>query len=143
MVFVGSPYLRRFRSRKRRMRGLDTEEPGSGKVTEGEAHIRHFAVHPESVRRPIGASLLLRCFSDARSVGIRKLNCISTLNAVRFYQAFNCAQKPAMSLKASSSSAFASTTISRCRNGSDLFLCRVCRIRVLVLVERPRLPRER
>jgi ribosomal protein S18 acetylase RimI-like enzyme len=69
--------------------GWTPEEPGSGKVVDGEAHIRHFAVHPESVQRGIGASLLLRCFRDARSAGIRKLYCISTLNAVHFYQAFD------------------------------------------------------
>jgi predicted N-acetyltransferase YhbS len=69
--------------------GWTMEEPGSGKVVEGEAHIRHFAVHPESVRRGIGGSLIGRCFSDARSAGIHKLYCLSTLNAVRFYQAFD------------------------------------------------------
>jgi GNAT superfamily N-acetyltransferase len=68
--------------------GWTAEKPGSGEITEGEAHIRHFAVHPQWVRRGIGTSLLARCFNDARSLGIRKLHCLSTLNAVRFYEAF-------------------------------------------------------
>src|SRR5258705_345599 len=52
-----------------------------------EAPIRHFATHPEWVRRGVGTSLLARCISDARPLGIHKLHCLSTLNAERFYQA--------------------------------------------------------
>src|SRR5262249_60427884 len=61
--------------------------PGSEEIIEGEAHIRHFATHPEWIGRGVGSSLLARCFSDARTFGIRKLHCFSTLNAERFYQA--------------------------------------------------------
>jgi len=61
--------------------------PESGVIIEGEAHIRHFATHPEWVRRGVGTSLLARCISDARPLGIHKLHCLSTLNAERFYQA--------------------------------------------------------
>jgi GNAT superfamily N-acetyltransferase len=68
--------------------GWTTARPGSGEVIEGEAHIRHFATHPEWVRRGVGASLLARCFRDARLLGIRKLHCFSTWNAERFYRAF-------------------------------------------------------
>jgi GNAT superfamily N-acetyltransferase len=67
--------------------GWTPAKPGSGEITEGEAHIRHFAIHPEWVRRGIGASLLARCIRDARSLGIRKLHCFSTLNAEPFYRA--------------------------------------------------------
>jgi GNAT superfamily N-acetyltransferase len=67
--------------------GWTTALPGTGGVIEGEARIRHFATHPKWVRRGIGASLLARCFEDARSRGIRKLHCYSTLNAERFYRA--------------------------------------------------------
>lgn len=68
--------------------GWTIAHPGSGEVREGEGHVRHFATHPEWVRRGIGASLLARCLSDARHRGIRKLHCFSTLNGERFYQAF-------------------------------------------------------
>ena len=67
--------------------GWTAAKPGSGEVTEGEAHIRHFATHPEWARRGIGSALLARCISDARSAGVRKLHCISTLNAEQFYRA--------------------------------------------------------
>jgi N-acetylglutamate synthase-like GNAT family acetyltransferase len=67
--------------------GWTTGHPGSGEIIEGEAHIRHFATHPEWVRRGVGTSLLARCFSDARPFGVRKFHCFSTLNAERFYQA--------------------------------------------------------
>ena len=67
--------------------GWTAQKPGSGEITEGEAHIRHFAIHPQWIRRGIGTYLLARCLSDVRSLGIRKLYCLSTLNAVRFYQA--------------------------------------------------------
>src|SRR5215468_9489300 len=65
--------------------GWTAARPGSGEIVEGEAHIRHFATHPEWIGRGVGSSLLARCFSDARTLGIRKLHCFSTLNAERFY----------------------------------------------------------
>jgi N-acetylglutamate synthase-like GNAT family acetyltransferase len=67
--------------------GWTPVRPGSGEIIEGEAHIRHFATHPEWVRRGVGTSLLARCFCDARSLGVRKLYCFSTLNAEPFYRA--------------------------------------------------------
>jgi N-acetylglutamate synthase-like GNAT family acetyltransferase len=67
--------------------GWTPEKPGSGEIIEGEAHIRHFATHPQWTRHGIGSALLDRCISDARSVGIRKLHCLSTLNAEHFYRA--------------------------------------------------------
>ena len=67
--------------------GWATARPGSGEIIEGEAHIHHFATHPEWVGRGIGTSLLARCFGAARQLGIRKLHCYSTFNAERFYRA--------------------------------------------------------
>jgi N-acetylglutamate synthase-like GNAT family acetyltransferase len=67
--------------------GWTAVKPGSGEITEGEAHIRHFATHPEWTRHGIGSALLGRCISDARSIGIRKMHCLSTLNAEHFYRA--------------------------------------------------------
>jgi len=66
--------------------GWSMERPGSGEITEGEGHIRHVAVHPQWNGRGVGASLLARCFADARP-HVRRLNCYSTLNAEPFYQA--------------------------------------------------------
>jgi N-acetylglutamate synthase-like GNAT family acetyltransferase len=68
--------------------GWTAARPGSGEIVEGEAHIRHFATHPDLVRRGVGPNLLARCFSDARHLSIRKLIVPSTLGAERFYEAF-------------------------------------------------------
>ena len=67
--------------------GWTPAKPGSGEIIEGEAHIRHFATHPEWTRQRVGSALLARCISDARSFGIHKLHCFSTLYAERFYRA--------------------------------------------------------
>lgn len=67
--------------------GWSAAKPGGGEIIEGEAHVRHFAVHPEWTRRGYGTSLLTRCIGDARSLGIRRLHCFSTLNAEPFYRA--------------------------------------------------------
>lgn len=67
--------------------GWTSEEPGTIEAVEGEAHIRHFAVHPDWTKRRIGTALLNRCIADAKSIGIHKLHCISTLNAEAFYRA--------------------------------------------------------
>jgi GNAT superfamily N-acetyltransferase len=67
--------------------GWTPAKPGSGEIVEGEAHIRHFAVHPDWIKRGIGTALLTRCITDASLVGIHKLHCFSTLNAEPFYRA--------------------------------------------------------
>ena len=67
--------------------GWTAAQPGAGEITDGEAHIRHFATRPECVRQGIATSLLARCLSDAQFLGIRKLHCFSTLNAENFYRA--------------------------------------------------------
>lgn len=67
--------------------GWTAAEPGRGDVVQGEAHVRHFAVHPKWSRQGIGASILARCISDARLLGIGKLHCFSTLNGEPFYRA--------------------------------------------------------
>lgn len=67
--------------------GWTIANPESGEIIDGEAHIRHFATHPEWARQGVGSSLLSRCFRDAQSLSIRQLHCFSTLNAERFYRA--------------------------------------------------------
>jgi N-acetylglutamate synthase-like GNAT family acetyltransferase len=67
--------------------GWTPAKPGSDEIVEGEAHIRHFAVHPGWTKRGIGTALLTRCITDARLGGIHKLHCFSTLNAEPFYRA--------------------------------------------------------
>lgn len=67
--------------------GWTPANPGTGEIVEGEAHIRHFAVHPDWIKRGIGTALVTRCITDARLGGIHKLHCFSTLNAEPFYRA--------------------------------------------------------
>ena len=38
--------------------GWTAAKPGNGEIAEGEAHIRHFATHPEWTRYGIGSALL-------------------------------------------------------------------------------------
>lgn len=67
--------------------GWTLEEPGSGARVKGEAHIRHFAVHPDWVKQGIGRALLRRCIFEVEPAGIHVLHCLSTLNAEPFYRA--------------------------------------------------------
>jgi N-acetylglutamate synthase-like GNAT family acetyltransferase len=66
-----------------RRRGREAEKSSREKRTS-----RHFATHPDLVRRGVGANLLARCFRDARHHSIRKLIVFSTLGAEQFYEAF-------------------------------------------------------
>ena len=67
--------------------GWSREAPGSGEIKEGTAYIRHFATHPEWLRRGVGRSLLSQCVDETRRLGIRSLECHSSLVAVEFYLA--------------------------------------------------------
>ena len=50
-------------------------------------HVRHFATHPECVRRGIGRAVFARCVADARTSGVEAFECYSTLVAEPFYRA--------------------------------------------------------
>lgn len=71
--------------------GWSREEPGSGSLEPGVAHIRHFAVSERFVGRGIGRILYGRCAADARRVGVRRLECYSSLNGEPFYSALGFA----------------------------------------------------
>lgn len=72
--------------------GWSLEEPGGTSTEPGIAHIRHFAVAAEHVRRGAGRALLDRCEADARGHGVRRLKCFSSLNAAKFYAALGFRQ---------------------------------------------------
>ena len=60
--------------------------PGTGRIggnTTG--HIRHVVTDHRQVRRGIGRTLMERIFESARAVGMKRLDCLSTLMAVPFY----------------------------------------------------------
>lgn len=66
--------------------GWSREQPGSHEIRQDEAHIRHFATHPNWIRRGVGRALLNRCVQDARNAAIKILECHSSLSAVDFYR---------------------------------------------------------
>jgi GNAT superfamily N-acetyltransferase len=67
--------------------GWTIEEPGTGVVMRGRAHIRHFATHPEYTGKGIGRAIFDRCIMGARHAGATGLDCYSSLNARSFYEA--------------------------------------------------------
>jgi N-acetylglutamate synthase-like GNAT family acetyltransferase len=67
--------------------GWSLERPGTGQIREGEAHIRHFATHPDWLRRGIGGAIIEQCVAKARGTGVERLECHSSLVAIRFYEA--------------------------------------------------------
>ena len=67
--------------------GWTRERPGSGEISPGLAHIRHFGVHPEWTRQGVGRALYTRCRQDAKDAGIREFECYSSINGEAFYAA--------------------------------------------------------
>ncbi len=67
--------------------GWTRERPGDGEVVPGLGHIRHFATHPDWVRRGVGCAIYRRCEAAARGAGLRRLQCYASLNGERFYAA--------------------------------------------------------
>lgn len=67
--------------------GWSREKPGSGETADGVGHIRHFATHPDWLRRGIARRLLDHCISEARRAGLRIMMSQSTLPAESFYAA--------------------------------------------------------
>ncbi len=65
--------------------GWSIERPGTGEIESSLGHIRHFAVHPDWLRKGIGAAILDRSVNDARRNGVNRLECNSSLVAVDFY----------------------------------------------------------
>lgn len=66
--------------------GWSKELPGTGAVSPGLAHIRHFATHPDWLRKGIGRQIFERCLHDAKAEGIERFFCFSSLSAVEFYR---------------------------------------------------------
>lgn len=67
--------------------GWTHEQPGTGEVTPGTAHIRHFAVHPNHTGQGVGRAIYNACEQQAKADGVTHLECFSTLNAETFYRA--------------------------------------------------------
>ena len=56
-----------------------------GQQRVGTGHIRHFATHPDFMRMGVGSAILMRCIREARTEGIEKLQCFSSLPGEPFY----------------------------------------------------------
>ena len=67
--------------------GWTVERPVTGETADGLAHIRHFATHPQWIGKGVGKALLTRSIRDAEARSVSALECYSTLNAEKFYQA--------------------------------------------------------
>jgi N-acetylglutamate synthase-like GNAT family acetyltransferase len=67
--------------------GWTRERPGSGEMVPDLGHIRHFATHPDWIRRGIGCAVYKKCENQARRVGVRRFECYASLNGERFYEA--------------------------------------------------------
>jgi N-acetylglutamate synthase-like GNAT family acetyltransferase len=65
--------------------GWTIEAPGNGKVKADTGHIRHFATHPDALRRGVGKAIMTRCEMDARAAGVTQFECLSSLQAKPFY----------------------------------------------------------
>jgi N-acetylglutamate synthase-like GNAT family acetyltransferase len=68
--------------------GWTPEEPGTNRVEDGVAHLRHFATHVDFIKQGLGAGILDRCRQDALAAGVGTLMCFSSLSAVAFYTSF-------------------------------------------------------
>ena len=55
-----------------------------GKET-GAGHIRHFATHPDFMGKGVGGTILEHCVAEARTNGMARLQCFSSLPAESFY----------------------------------------------------------
>ena len=65
--------------------GWTLEAPGTGTVEPGVGHIRHFATHPDHLRKGVAQALLRRCVGEARAAGVTLMKSQSTLPAQKFY----------------------------------------------------------
>lgn len=65
--------------------GWTFEAPGTGIVTDGVAHVRHFATHPDHLRKGVARMLLDRCCKEASAHGARRMKSQSTLQGEAFY----------------------------------------------------------
>jgi GNAT superfamily N-acetyltransferase len=64
--------------------GWTHEEPGSGKIEHGVAHVRHFGTHADWIRQGLGRMIFAQCRKQALAVGVQCFRCFSSLGAEPF-----------------------------------------------------------
>ena len=67
--------------------GWTPGDPRTRRETDGVGHVRHVAVDPRCIRLGIGRAVMNTIAQTARSAGMRRLERLSSLNAVPFYRA--------------------------------------------------------
>jgi GNAT superfamily N-acetyltransferase len=67
--------------------GWSADPPGRRDENPKRAHIRHFATHPDWIRRGVGRLLYERCAADARGAGFTLFEAWASLNGESFYAA--------------------------------------------------------
>jgi N-acetylglutamate synthase-like GNAT family acetyltransferase len=72
--------------------GWTCEAPGTGDITSGLGHLRHFGTRAAAAGRGIGRMIYDRCAQQARANGIEAFLCFANLNAVPFYAALGFAE---------------------------------------------------
>ena len=65
--------------------GWSFGEPRSGKIVDGLAHVRHFAVDPSKVRQSVGRRIFEHCARKALAQGATHFQAFAALNAEQFY----------------------------------------------------------
>ena len=65
--------------------GWTHEEPGTKKLENGVAHIRHFGTHVDWLRHGLGSGIFRRCRMEARAAGVHAFMCFSSIGAEPFY----------------------------------------------------------
>ncbi len=71
--------------------GWTRAAPGTGRVEDGLAHVRHFATVPQFMRRGLARRIFDRCAAEAKLAGLRELTCDAVLGSEAFYGAMNFA----------------------------------------------------
>lgn len=66
---------------------LEAPDQPDAPVERVVGHLRQFATHPDAVRQGVGACLLEKCVAEAKAEGVRRLECLSTRQAIPFYAA--------------------------------------------------------
>lgn len=56
-----------------------------GEEAASTGQIRHFATHPDFMRKGVGSAILKRCIDEARADGLKNLKCFSSLPGEAFY----------------------------------------------------------
>jgi GNAT superfamily N-acetyltransferase len=67
--------------------GWSPDPPDRREKDPRRAHIRHYATHPDWLRRGVGRMIYERCEADARAAGFALFECYASLGGEAFYAA--------------------------------------------------------